>query len=93
MRARLLPPSPPALPGGYDFSRVAWFAAIGATGFSLGPPQPWPDAPAPDFGLRLRAGIETVRTAIATRIRAEVQAFIRAHSAQQGELQAPGPGK
>jgi competence protein ComEC len=72
MRARLLPPSPPALPGGYDFSRVAWFAAIGATGFSLGPPQPWPDAPAPDFGLRLRAGIETVRTAIATRIRAEV---------------------
>jgi pimeloyl-ACP methyl ester carboxylesterase len=27
------------------------------------------------------------------RIRAEVQAFIRAHSAQQGEQQAPGPGK
>jgi hypothetical protein len=27
------------------------------------------------------------------RIRAEVQAFIRSHSAQQGEQQAPGPGK
>jgi len=37
MRARLVPPPGPALPGAYDFSRVAWFQGIGATGKALGP--------------------------------------------------------
>jgi competence protein ComEC len=36
VRARLMPPAGPALPGGYDFSRRAWFAGIGATGSALG---------------------------------------------------------
>lgn len=36
MRARLMPPAPPALPGGYDFARRAWFAELGATGTALG---------------------------------------------------------
>lgn len=36
LRARLLPPAPPALPGGYDFARAAWFMGIGATGGALG---------------------------------------------------------
>jgi competence protein ComEC len=35
-RARLLPPAPPALPGGYDFQREAYFAGIGAVGSVLG---------------------------------------------------------
>lgn len=30
--ARLMPPPPPALPGAYDYARVAWFDRIGATG-------------------------------------------------------------
>jgi competence protein ComEC len=30
--ARLMPPPPPALPGAYDYARVAWFDGIGATG-------------------------------------------------------------
>jgi competence protein ComEC len=36
LRARLLPPAGPTLPGGYDFSRRAWFQQIGATGTALG---------------------------------------------------------
>ena len=36
LRARLTPPMPMALPGGYDFSRDAWFRGIGATGTALG---------------------------------------------------------
>ncbi len=36
VRARLMPPAGPALPGGYDFARRAWFQKIGATGSALG---------------------------------------------------------
>ena len=39
LRARLMPPSPPMLPGGYDFARTAWFAGISATGSALGEPM------------------------------------------------------
>ena len=37
VRVRLMPPSPPALPGAYDFARLAWFEGLGATGRALGP--------------------------------------------------------
>jgi competence protein ComEC len=37
LRARLMPPAPPAVPGAYDFARVAWFQGIGATGRALEP--------------------------------------------------------
>ena len=36
LRARLVPPAPPMLPGGYDFARAAWFSGIAATGSVLG---------------------------------------------------------
>lgn len=39
VRARLLPPAPPAVPGGYDFARAAWFQGLGATGKALDPPR------------------------------------------------------
>ena len=32
LQARLLPPSSPMLPGGYDFARAAWFQGLAATG-------------------------------------------------------------
>lgn len=38
LRARLVPPAPPMLPGGYDFARAAWFSGIAATGSVLGKP-------------------------------------------------------
>ncbi len=36
LRARLMPPAPPMLPGGYDFARAAWFSGLSATGSVLG---------------------------------------------------------
>lgn len=37
VRARLMPPNGPILPGSYDFARRAWFQQLGATGRALGP--------------------------------------------------------
>lgn len=42
VRARLMPPAPPAVPGAYDFARAAWFQGIGATGKALDPPRIMP---------------------------------------------------
>ncbi len=36
LRARLMPPGPPVLPGGYDFARAAWFDGLAATGSLIG---------------------------------------------------------
>ena len=68
--ARLAPPMPPPLPGGYDFARVAWFAGVGASGFTYGAVKPWPEAPPPGMKLILLSGIETLRVAASGRIRA-----------------------
>ncbi|WEK46950.1 MAG: ComEC/Rec2 family competence protein [Candidatus Andeanibacterium colombiense] len=37
LKARLMPPAPPMLPGGYDFARAAWFDGLTATGAALSP--------------------------------------------------------
>lgn len=37
VRARLMPPAPASVPGGYDFARRAYFLGIGATGKALRP--------------------------------------------------------
>jgi competence protein ComEC len=39
LKARLMPPQGPALPGSYDFARYAWFSGIGATGTALSAPK------------------------------------------------------
>ena len=36
LKARLMPPSPPVLPGAYDFARAAWFKGFAATGSLVG---------------------------------------------------------
>lgn len=36
LAARLMPPSPPLLPGAYDFARAAWFEGYAATGSVVG---------------------------------------------------------
>ncbi|MYD99912.1 MAG: DUF4131 domain-containing protein [Alphaproteobacteria bacterium] len=58
--ARLEPLPQPALPGGYDPARRAFFQGIGATGFALGKPRLLEPAETP--------GIERLRHAIAARI-------------------------
>ncbi len=37
--ARLMPPAPPMLPGGYNFARTAWFEGLVATGTVQGQPE------------------------------------------------------
>ena len=37
LHARLMPPPPAAVPGAYDFARVAWFDGLGATGRAFAP--------------------------------------------------------
>jgi competence protein ComEC len=39
LRASLMPPPAPSVPGGYDFTRAAWFEKIGAVGYAMGRPQ------------------------------------------------------
>ena len=37
LRARLMPPRPPQLPGARDFARDAWFSGLAASGSAMGP--------------------------------------------------------
>lgn len=39
LRARLSPPPPPSVPGGFDFQRIAFFERLEAVGFSIGQPE------------------------------------------------------
>ena len=66
--ARLRPPGGPVIPGGYDFSRAAFYEGIGAIGFAygaasealaLGPPPP---------SVRLWKPLELLRDSIRRRI-------------------------
>lgn len=59
--AKLMPPSSPVVPGGYDFRLKAYFDGIGATGYTLGAFQvlapPAEDSSVPHLFDRLRAAI------------------------------------
>lgn len=68
--ATLSAPPVPALPGDYDFARSAWFAGLGAVGFSRQDAEILPEAPTPPLGLALAAAIERVRQDIGQRITA-----------------------
>lgn len=54
LRARLMPPPDAAVPGAYDFARVAWFAGLGATGKGFAPIEIVRPAAAPGADLRTR---------------------------------------
>ena len=59
LRARLLPPPEPAVPGAYDFAQTAWFAQIGATGRGFAPVSVITPGGA---SSGLRAGLTTIIT-------------------------------
>jgi len=71
LAARLRPPADPVAPGLYDFGRDAFFAGVGASGFVIGKVGEG-EAGDPPYGVRLRAGLDRVRSMISERIRAAI---------------------
>ncbi|MFI5014196.1 MAG: ComEC/Rec2 family competence protein [Hyphomicrobiales bacterium] len=66
--ARLLPPARPALPGGYDFARDAYFARLGAVGSLLGRIEVATAQAPPGLRLTLMAAVDRARNALAQRV-------------------------
>lgn len=65
LRARLMPPASPMLPGSYDFARAAWFQGLSATGTMVGPLAMI--RPAPD-----NSGLPRLQRALAEHVKARV---------------------
>ena len=65
LSAILMPPPAPALPGGFDFQRQAFFARLGAVGFAVAPAT---IVPAPHSGLA--TALRAMRSAMTARIHA-----------------------
>ncbi|WP_294537645.1 ComEC/Rec2 family competence protein [uncultured Rhodoblastus sp.] len=68
VKARLLPPAHPSLPGGYDFARDAYFARIGAVGNTLTPPQAVPPPESAGWRFGFFAAVDRARNALALRV-------------------------
>jgi competence protein ComEC len=68
VRLRLRPVPEPVMPGGFDFSRKAFYAGLGAVGFALAPARPLDAAPPPPFDIALRAKVDGLRHGIERRI-------------------------
>ncbi len=68
LKARLLPPSHAALPGGYDFARDAFFAGVGAVGSTLGAIRVLPPPGEASLSQRFRAAIDQARNRLAIRV-------------------------
>jgi competence protein ComEC len=67
IRAVLMPPPPPVLPGAYEFQRQAWFERLGAVGFAIGPAR-LIDPPTGEGPSSWQLGIARLRHAVTERI-------------------------
>ncbi|MBN8534868.1 MAG: ComEC/Rec2 family competence protein [Rhizobiales bacterium] len=81
LRARLSPPSEPAMPGGYDFRRESFFRAVGGVGYAIGRIESQPTQIRPDFSLRFNAAVDRWRNSLTERI-------ARAIGGEEGALAA-----
>ncbi len=57
VRARLVGPPEAAVPGGFDFRRIAWFQGLGATGSALGPVTRTAASTEPESSLRAQLAL------------------------------------
>ena len=69
VKATLAPPAAPAIPGGYDFARSAWFQELGAVGYTMRAPELVSDLGPVPSGLAWKASVEGLRQAIGARVR------------------------
>lgn len=74
----LSPPSGPAEPGGYDFQRHAWYAGLGAVGYTRNPLLRLAPAQRGGVGMRVFEARMTVSRAVQTALPGEVGAFAAA---------------
>ncbi|MBX3578021.1 MAG: ComEC/Rec2 family competence protein [Rhizobiaceae bacterium] len=70
--ARLMPPSGPVRPGGFDFAFETYFDGIGANGFFLGNPEIAASAEDDDAAGSAMAWIENARSRLAARIKGHI---------------------
>ncbi len=70
LRGRLSAPSPPLMPGGFDFQRHAYFTGIGAVGFSMGAARVLDGPPPGPFDWRIH--LSNLRGRLAERVIAAV---------------------
>ncbi len=68
LKARLLPPSHAAMPGGYDFARDAFFAGVGAVGSTLGAIKVMPPPGDATLRQKFNAAIDHARNRLALRV-------------------------
>ncbi|MBI4966574.1 MAG: ComEC/Rec2 family competence protein [Rhodospirillales bacterium] len=68
LRATVMPPAEPALPGGFDFARQAWFERLGGVGYAVGRVEIKP--PEGEIGLvrKARLWLSGLRQAITARV-------------------------
>lgn len=70
VRAVLMPPQPPAMPGAFDFARQAWFASVGAIGYAVGRAEVLPEAAAGGWVEAAGLWLADIRHALTQRVAA-----------------------
>lgn len=70
VKATLSPPAKPAIPGGFDYARSAWFEGLGAVGYSLSAPVVDGTLARASLAAPIIVTIESMRRRIDTRIMA-----------------------
>jgi competence protein ComEC len=68
LKAVLLPPPAPTVPGAYDFGRAAYFEGIGAVGYAYGKPRAIAAPRPPTPGEQARLAVEHLRWKMTQRI-------------------------
>lgn len=70
LTATLSPPSKPALPGGFDFARTAWFEQLGGVGYAMAAPVVEGRDTATGARAQFDHAIDALRTTIGARVKA-----------------------
>lgn len=73
LRAMLLPPPEPAMPGAFDFARYAWFRQIGAVGYAISTAELMPSEDTRDWREAMMLSLSALRQDWTRRIAAQTE--------------------
>lgn len=68
LRAVLMPPPGPVMPGGFDYGRMLWFERIGAVGFIISPPRLVAALRPDNFVQRMELSLTALRDRLTARV-------------------------